>query len=112
MVGMAKLVGMRSILPLKAISVNPSAPNFRVRSSGELSMVRSGIGLMAGKGAAMGLGFAYWLFAARLYPADVVGIAAAAIAGVMLVSQLGVFGLESAIVARYRGHEKPRDQPM
>ena len=72
-------------------------------------MVGSGIGLMSGKGVAMGLGFAYWLVAARLYPADVVGIAAAAIAGVMLVSQLGVIGIESAIVARYRDHEDRRD---
>jgi O-antigen/teichoic acid export membrane protein len=72
-------------------------------------MVRSGIGLMSGKGVAMALGFAFWLLAARLFPSRDVGIAAAAIAGVMLVSQLGVFGIESAIVARYSEHENRRD---
>jgi O-antigen/teichoic acid export membrane protein len=84
----------------------PSPQNDTTR---RLSMVQSGIGLMSGKGVAMALGFLYWLLAARLYPADVVGIVAAAIAGVMLVSQLGVFGLESAIVARYSEHRDERN---
>ena len=57
----------------------------------------------------MVLGFAYWLVAARLFPPEVVGIAATAIAGVMLVSQLGVFGIESAIVVRYPDDEDRRD---
>jgi O-antigen/teichoic acid export membrane protein len=84
----------------------PSSQNSTTR---RLSMVQSGIGLMSGKGVAMALGFVYWLLAARLYPANVVGIVAAAIAGVMLVSQLGVFGLESAVVARYSEYRDERN---
>lgn len=77
-------------------------------TSRQLTMIQSGIGLMAGKGLAMALGFAYWLLAARLYPPEIVGITGAAIAGVMLVSQLGVVGLESAIVVLYPHDDEQR----
>ena len=89
--------------------MSESPPPPREHRNRQLSMVRSGIGLMSGKGVAMALGFAFWLLAARLFPPEDVGIAAAAIAGVMLVSQLSVFGIESAIVARYTEHEHRRD---
>ncbi|MPZ15700.1 MAG: hypothetical protein GEU73_14975 [Chloroflexi bacterium] len=39
------------------------------------------------------LGYAYWILAARLFPAYVVGLVAALVAGMMLVTTLGSMGL-------------------
>lgn len=62
-------------------------------------MTASGAGLIGSKIAAMGLGFAFWLFAARLFAPSDVGIAAAGVAGVMLCAQISLFGLGSAFIS-------------
>lgn len=69
-----------------------------------LRMTASSLGLIAGKVASMGLGFLFWLAAARLATADEVGLAAAAVSGMMLCVQLGLLGVGAAFIAKYPGH--------
>jgi O-antigen/teichoic acid export membrane protein len=64
-------------------------------------MIRSGSGMIVGKAAAMALGFLFWVFAARLYPEDTVGLAAAAISAGMLCIQFALLGTESAFITLY-----------
>ena len=61
----------------------------------------SAIGMMAGKGAAMALGFVFWLAAARVAPAGEVGLAASATATIMLVALLGSSGIGAATIVHY-----------
>ncbi len=70
----------------------------------QLSMVRSSLGLIAGKAASLGLGFVFWVLAARAFPEDVVGITGAAIAAVMLCVQIAQLGAGSAFVFHYPAH--------
>ena len=51
-----------------------------------------------------GLGFIFWWLAARLFPADAVGLASAGISAMMLLSTLAVLGLGTLLVG-----ELPRD---
>ena len=48
---------------------------------------------------ALGLtGFFFWIAAARLYPTDQVGVASAAVAAMLLLADVSLFGLDYAIV--------------
>ena len=69
-----------------------------------LRMTASSLGLIAGKVASMGLGFLFWLAAARLASAAEVGLAAGAVSAMMLCVQLGLLGVGAAFVATYPGH--------
>jgi hypothetical protein len=53
-----------------------------------LSLVPNSLALIAAKVAAMGLGFAFWLVAARFFARDAVGLAAAAVSAVYSVRAL------------------------
>ena len=55
-------------------------------------LYRSSFALMLTTGLNGLLGFAYWVLAARLYPAKAVGIGAGAISAMTLVSSLGWVG--------------------
>jgi len=59
---------------------------------------------VAAKVGAMGLGFVFWLIAARLFPAPAVGTAGAAVSAMILCTQLAQLGLGSAIIARLPRH--------
>ena len=67
-------------------------------------MVVSSLGLIGGKSAAMGLGFVFWLVAARLFSPGVVGLTAGAISALMLCVQLASLGVGSAVIADYPRH--------
>ena len=54
--------------------------------------------LLLGSASISALGLVYWLIAARIYPADVVGIGSAALSMLMLVSGLSQLGLTSVLV--------------
>lgn len=69
-----------------------------------LRMTASSLGLMAGKVASMGLGFLFWMGAARISSAQEVGLAAGAVSGMMLCVQLGLLGVGAAFIAMYPGH--------
>lgn len=68
-------------------------------------MLRSALGLISGKATSMILGFAFWLFAARLFPADAVGLTAGVIAAIMLCVQFGVLGVGAAFIVQYPRHQ-------
>lgn len=75
---------------------------------GKLSMTGNSLALIASRVVAMGLGFLFWLLAARLFPADQVGLAAAVVSAMMLCTNIALFGLGSAVISRLPHHP---DQP-
>ena len=65
----------------------------------------SALGLVAGKVATMGFGFAAWIVAARLNPPADVGLASAGVSAVTLCAQVALIGVGSAVITigpRYR----------
>jgi O-antigen/teichoic acid export membrane protein len=69
-------------------------------------MIWSSLGLICGKSALMGLGFLFWLVAARRFPVSEVGLTAGAISAIMLGVQLSLFGVGSAFITRYPRHQR------
>ena len=65
------------------------------------SMFASSLGMMTGRAVSMALGFVFWLLAARLFAPSEVGLAAGAIAAMMLCTQLGALGVGSAFISLY-----------
>lgn len=53
-----------------------------------------------------GLGFAYWWAAARLYTPEEVGLASAAVSAMMLLGNIGIFGLGTVLIS-----EIPKRKP-
>ena len=47
-----------------------------------------------------GLGFVYWVIAARYYPQELVGLASAAISSMLLLGEVGQFGLTTMLVGQ------------
>lgn len=64
------------------------------------SLERSSTGLLAGKAAQMGLGYLFWLVAARAAPAHDVGLASGVVSGAMIVTQVSILGVGSAVILR------------
>ena len=62
----------------------------------------------AGTAARLSIGFFTWLAAARLYPASQVGMAASAISALLLCVEVGILGVDAALVAMFPEH---RDRP-
>lgn len=73
-----------------------------------LPMAQNSVALILGKVATMGLGFLFWLVAARAFDAHEVGLAAAAVSAMMLCTQLALLGVGSAVIALFPEH---RDHP-
>ena len=66
-----------------------------------LPMAQNSVALILAKVATMGLGFLFWLVAARLFaPADV-GLASGVVSAMMLITQLALFGVGSAVISLY-----------
>lgn len=63
-----------------------------------LAMFPNALALISSKVSVMGLGFLFWLGAARLFDASDVGLAAAVVAAMMLCTQVAVVGLGSAVI--------------
>jgi O-antigen/teichoic acid export membrane protein len=70
----------------------------RLKSVRRVPLYRSSFALMLTTGFNGVLGFAYWVLAARLYPAKAVGVGAGAISAMMLVSSLGWIGLQYVLL--------------
>lgn len=70
----------------------------RLNNARRVPLYRSSFALMLTTGFNGLLGFAYWVLAARLYPAKAVGIGAGAISAMMLVSSLGWVGLQYVLL--------------
>jgi O-antigen/teichoic acid export membrane protein len=69
-----------------------------------LSMFASSLGLVAAKVAAMGLGFLFWLLAARLFLPSDVGLATGVVSAVMLCTQIALLGVGSAVIVHFPRH--------
>jgi O-antigen/teichoic acid export membrane protein len=63
-----------------------------------LAMFPNALALISSKVSVMGLGFLFWLGAARLFDASDVGLAAAVVAAMMLCTQIALVGLGSAVI--------------
>lgn len=80
-------------------------------ADGELNMTGNSLALIASRVVAMGLGFLFWLLAARLFPAEQVGLAAAVVSAMMLCTNIALFGLGSAVISRLP-HHRERPAPL
>ena len=69
-------------------------------------MLQSSLSLIGGRVITMGLGFFFWLLAARLFTPSDVGLAVGAISAVMLTTQLALLGLGSSVVAYFPRYER------
>ena len=67
-------------------------------------MTQNSFALVASRVAAMGLGFLFWLLAARMFPAAQVGLAAAVISAMMLCTNIALLGLGAAVISRLPHH--------
>jgi O-antigen/teichoic acid export membrane protein len=70
-----------------------------------LSMFSNSITLIGSKVAAMGLGFLFWVLAARLFSQEQVGLAAGVVSAMMLCTQFALLGLGNAVIARFPRHQ-------
>lgn len=75
------------------------APGTAPVAARTLTMLPNSLALIASKAATMGLGFLFWLIAARLFAPSEVGLAAAIVAAMMLCTQIALAGLGSAVIA-------------
>ena len=66
-----------------------------------LSQVSNGLALIAAKVITMGLGFVFWVLAARMFTAHEVGLAAGVVSAMMLCTQLALLGLGSAFITHF-----------
>jgi len=74
-------------------------------------MYRTGYYLILGTGASGVLGVAFWALAARSYSAHVVGLSAAAVSAIALISGICSLGL-SAVLVRYLPVAGPAGKPL
>lgn len=71
-------------------------------------MLLNSVSVMGGKVGTMGLGFLFWLLAARHFAPEQVGLAAGAVSAMMLCTQLALFGVGSGVITRFPRHaEQP-----
>ena len=71
------------------------------------SPLRSSLGLIVGKAAQTGAGFAFWIVAARAASDREVGLTMAAVSAVMICTQLAVLGAGSAVIVSVGRGEPP-----
>ncbi len=60
------------------------------------------VNVIGGKVADLGLGFLFWLIAARTFPQEQVGLAAGVVSAMMLCTQFAIFGVGSALITPIR----------
>lgn len=83
----------------------------RLRAHLDDRMYRTGYYLILGTGASGVLGVAFWALAARSYSAHVVGLGAAAVSAIALISGVCSLGL-SAVLVRYLPVAGPAGRPL
>ena len=76
-----------------AMTLNPSILAQRATQTAKAPLVRSASALIASTFAGSGLGFVYWVAAARLFTVSEIGLASAALAAMMLVTNLSLCGV-------------------
>ncbi len=89
----------------------PSAADAASRpasNAGQTKLARNATGLVLGKAAQTGLGFLFWVVAARLFTEAEVGAVAAMVAATMLSIQFSIFGVDAAFISLYSVHDSRR----
>jgi len=76
------------------------------RGARSLGMLQNSLALIAAKVGLMGLGFVFWLVAARAFDTRAVGLAAGAVSAVMLCTQLALLGIGSAFITFLPEHRR------
>jgi O-antigen/teichoic acid export membrane protein len=71
------------------------------------SLTGNAFGMVSGRVAAMGLGFIFWLMAARAAPQSDVGFAAAVVSAMMLCTQFAQLGVGSAFISLLPSERRP-----
>ena len=92
---------------LERVRISPPderAPPFQPGASRSLAMVPNSLALIATKVATLGLGFLFWLVAARVFAPQQVGLAGGVVAAVLLCVQFALLGVGSAVIAMYPEH--------
>ena len=72
-----------------------------VQARPPLSQISNGLALIGAKTITMGLGFLFWVLAARLFAPRDVGLAAGVVAAMMLCTQLAQLGFGSAFITHF-----------
>lgn len=85
------------------MSTPPSARASAGSGGRALSMVRNSLALIGSKMSVLGLGFVFWLLAARVFDVAEVGLAAAVVAAMMLCTQVALLGVGTAVIALLPG---------
>src|SRR5438477_1906238 len=62
-------------------------------------MLNNAVSLAGTTAVTSGLGFVYWWFAARHFPAEVVGLASALVSAMMLLGNLCILGLGTLLIS-------------
>jgi O-antigen/teichoic acid export membrane protein len=96
---------------MKMAAPGTPAQTGRLRAHFDDRMYRTGYYLILGTGASGLLGVAFWALAARSYTAHVVGISAATVSAIALVSGVCSLGL-SAVLVRYLPVAGPHTRPL
>ncbi len=91
------------------MSEHNTPPELAGPKAGRKSMTTSANGLIVGKLAQMGLGFLFWIAAARLASSDDVGLAAGVVSAIMLCTQMSVLGAGAAFILRYPRSQRPSE---
>jgi O-antigen/teichoic acid export membrane protein len=100
----AKTAGAR--LVEKAFGREPDSHAGVAPGGRSLTMLGSSLALIFAKVATMGLGFLFWLVAARAFDQAEVGLAAAAVSAVMLCTQLALLGVGSSVILHFPPHAR------
>src|ERR687886_313238 len=91
-----KAASRRLISASPMILNNVSIP--RLVSHVRTPLYRNGYALMLSDGTTSALGFLYWVLAARCYAAETVGLNAAAISTLLLLSGIAQLNLSTALI--------------
>jgi O-antigen/teichoic acid export membrane protein len=85
-----------------AASATVASPEARPSQAlAPLSQITNGLTLIGAKAISMGLGFAFWVIAARFFAPRQVGIAAGAVSAMMLCTQIAQLGFGSAFITHF-----------
>jgi len=87
--------------PTQAIATTPAPEPRPTQARPPLSQITNGLTLIGSKAIPMGLGFVFWVIAARSFAPRQVGIAAGAVAAMMLCTQIAQLGFGSAFITHY-----------
>lgn len=66
--------------------------------AGNRDLIANTASLIGSAAATSGLGFAFWLVAARLFDAELIGLASAAVSAMLMLSTLGVLGIDALVI--------------